>query len=184
MIIVGLGNPGSNYQSNRHNIGFMAIDYLAERHKVSFRGKFQALVGETNLGETRAVLVKPQTYMNLSGRSVREILNWYKLGPENVLIVYDDMDLPLGRLRIRPQGGPGGHNGIKSLISELGTEVFSRIKVGIGRPPLGWDPADYVLGNFTANESNQVKEIMPEIASGVEELVERGLLSAMNKFNR
>ncbi|HWJ02712.1 MAG TPA: aminoacyl-tRNA hydrolase, partial [Verrucomicrobiae bacterium] len=168
----------------RHNVGFMFADYFALKENLSFRGKFQALFCEIKLGNSQGFLVKPQTYMNLSGRSIREIINWYKLSPQDVIVVYDDLDLPLGKIRIRPQGGAGGHNGIKSIISELGTDNFPRIKIGIGRPPEGWDPADYVLSNFRQEELTELKPVLIRAWEAARELADEGLIGAMNKYNR
>jgi len=183
-VVVGLGNPGNKYSRNRHNVGFVAIDHLAEKSNCSFRGKFQADVGDIVLGLEKCLLVKPQTFMNLSGRSVREVLNWHKLSPENLIVIYDDMDLPLGKIRLRSQGGPGGHNGIKSIIAELGTEDFARVRVGIGRPPQGWDPVDYVLGDFRGEELRELDEVMDKVEGAVTSIVSSGMARAMNNYNR
>ncbi|MDR3584381.1 MAG: aminoacyl-tRNA hydrolase [Desulfosporosinus sp.] len=133
-VIVGLGNPGPQYAETRHNIGFLLVDLLAEAHNLQFRAKFQGLWTEGKVEGERFLLLKPQTFMNLSGRSIRELTNFYKVPGEDLLIVQDDMDLPLGKIRLRDQGSAGGHNGIKSILAELGTEKFWRLKLGVGRP--------------------------------------------------
>ncbi len=183
-IIVGLGNPGLQYQNTRHNVGFLTIDHMADKNSLSLRGKFQAQVGELTISGVKSLLVKPQTFMNLSGRSVREVLNWYKLTPEDIIVIYDDMDIPFGKIRIRSQGSPGGHNGIKSIVSELGTDGFIRIKVGIGRPPEGWNPVDYVLGNFRSEELFELDNVLNNVEDAVKEIISGGITKAMNKYNR
>lgn len=183
-LIVGLGNPGGQYAETRHNVGFLLLDCLAEDLKLDFRPKFQGLVTETVINGEKVFLLKPQTFMNLSGRSVREITQFYKILPEDILVIYDDMDLATGRLRLRSSGSAGGHNGMKSIIGEIGTESFWRLKIGIGRPPAGWDPARYVLAPFS-------KEEMPLLEETLEKGKEATLLwakgegeKAMNKYNR
>lgn len=183
-LIAGLGNPGGQYAETRHNVGFLLLDSLAEDLKLDFRPKFQGLVAETQISGEKIYLLKPQTFMNLSGRSVRELTQFYKLRPEDILVVYDDMDLPLGRLRLRNSGSAGGHNGIKSMLAELGTEDFWRLKIGIGRPPAGWDSARYVLSAFT-------KEDLPALDGVLERGIQAANLwakgdgvKAMNEYNR
>ena len=159
-VIVGLGNPGSQYAETRHNIGFLLVDLLVEAHKLQFRAKFQGLLAEGHVEEERLLLIKPQTFMNLSGRSVSELIHFYKVTQEDLLIVQDDMDLPLGKIRLRDQGGAGGHNGIKSIQTELGTEKLWRLKLGVGRPPKEWDPARYVLAPFEEEEFPLLDEVL------------------------
>ncbi|MCB8816769.1 aminoacyl-tRNA hydrolase [Desulfosporosinus shakirovi] len=159
-VIVGLGNPGSQYEETRHNIGFLLVDLLAEVHKLQFRAKFQGLLAEANIEGERLFLLKPQTFMNLSGRSVSELIHFYKIAQEDVLIVQDDMDLPLGKIRLRDQGSAGGHNGIKSIQAELGSEKLWRLKLGIGRPPKEWDPARYVLAPFVEDEYALLDDVL------------------------
>ena len=159
-VIVGLGNPGPQYAETRHNIGFLLVDLLAEVYKLQFRAKFQGLWADGNVEGERILLLKPQTFMNLSGQSVRELTNFYKILGSDLLIVHDDMDLPLGKIRLRDQGGAGGHNGIKSILAELGTEKFSRLKLGVGRPPKDYDPARYVLSPFAEDETKQLDEVL------------------------
>ncbi|HZW83012.1 MAG TPA: aminoacyl-tRNA hydrolase [Candidatus Deferrimicrobium sp.] len=183
-MLVGLGNPGGQYAATRHNVGFMAIEHIAKSKGTPFKGKFQSELGEITLAEEKVILLKPQTFMNLSGRAVREAMNWYKLTHEDIVIIYDDMDLPFGKIRLREQGSPGGHNGIKSLIAELGTQNFPRVRVGIGRPPQAWDPADYVLGNFSAQEHSELPQVLDNIQQAVLAILSQGFVKAMNTHNR
>jgi PTH1 family peptidyl-tRNA hydrolase len=158
-IIIGLGNPGKKYEDTRHNIGFMVIDQISDKWGIPVQqAKFRALVGEGRINGERVLLVKPQTYMNLSGESVGEILRFYKLTPDDILVIYDDLDLPLGQVRLREKGSAGGHNGIKSLIQHLGTQAFKRIRIGIDRPAPGGNVIDFVLGTFTVSERQVVEE--------------------------
>ncbi|WP_031516464.1 aminoacyl-tRNA hydrolase [Desulfofalx alkaliphila] len=181
-MIVGLGNPGSNYSQTRHNVGFMAVDLLAKKlgTEVS-KNKYKALIAETKIDKQRVLLVKPQTYMNLSGEAVGSLARWYKIAAQDVVVIYDDMDLTLGRLRIRPQGGPGGHNGMKSIIAHLGTNNFPRIRIGIGRPAV--DAVNYVLGKFSTEEWDQMEKTLALAAEAAEALVMHGINTAMNKYN-
>lgn len=183
-IIVGLGNPGLQYARTRHNVGFMAVDYLAAKYGAGFRGKFQAELAEAAIGGTKCLLVKPQTFMNLSGRAVREVLNWHKLTGENLIVIHDDMDISFGSIRLRSQGGSAGHNGLKSIIAELGTKDFSRVKIGVGRPPEGWDPADYVLGTFRKDEAPLLEKILTDAGEAVCSIVNDGIIKASNLYNR
>jgi PTH1 family peptidyl-tRNA hydrolase len=183
-VIVGLGNPGPQYAETRHNIGFLLIDWLAEAHNLQFRAKFQGLWAEGNVEGERIFLLKPQTFMNLSGRSVSELTSFYKVPGKDLLIVQDDLDLPLGKIRLRDQGGAGGHNGIKSILAELGTEKFWRLKLGVGRPPAEWDPARYVLSPFAEDELKQLDKVL-ELAEKVTNLWIKGESSqAMNLYHR
>ena len=183
-LIAGLGNPGGQYAETRHNVGFLLLDSLAEDLKLDFRPKFQGLVAETQISGEKIYLLKPQTFMNLSGRSVRELAQFYKLHPEDILVVYDDMDLPLGRLRMRTSGSAGGHNGIKSMLAELGTEDFWRLKIGIGRPPAGWDSARYVLSTFAKEELPTLDEVLDRGIKAVTLWAKGDGNKAMNEFNR
>lgn len=183
-LIIGLGNPGKEYTKTRHNIGFEAIDALADHDNINVgKSKFKALYGEGNLGNEKIVLVKPQTYMNLSGESVKAFATWYKVDPKDILIIYDDVSLPPGKLRIRMKGSAGGHNGIKSIIQHLGTDEFERIKVGIGEKPQGWNLADYVLSRFTNAEIKTIEETMDDVVSATHLIVEKGIQDSMNKYN-
>jgi peptidyl-tRNA hydrolase, PTH1 family len=182
-LIVGLGNPGAKFDRTRHNIGFDLVDQLAKRWQISVadQKKFQGLVGEGWVNRQKIVLLKPQTFMNLSGQSVRAVLDWYKLEPTEVLVLYDDLDLPLGRLRIRLSGSAGGHNGMKSIISHLGTNSFPRLRMGIGKSDD--ETIAHVLGKFSAAESEIVNETLQVAADAVDLSVGAGVEKAMNKYN-
>ncbi len=183
-VIVGLGNPGPQYAETRHNIGFLLVDLLAEVYKFQFRAKFQGLFSEGNVEGERLLLLKPQTFINLSGRSVREITNFYKIPGEDLLIVHDDMDLSLGKIRLRDQGSAGGHNGIKSILAELGTEKFWRLKLGVGRPPREYDPARYVLSPFAEDETTQLDEVLGRAEKATNLWIKGETDRAMNLYHR
>jgi peptidyl-tRNA hydrolase, PTH1 family len=182
-LIVGLGNPGTKYDRTRHNIGFDLVDQLAKRWQTSMadQKKFQGLVSEGWVNRQKIVLLKPQTFMNLSGQSVRAVLDWYKLQPTEVLVLYDDLDLPLGKLRLRLSGSAGGHNGMKSIISHLGTTAFPRLRMGIGKS--NDETISHVLGKFSAAESSIVGEMLQLAADAVEMSLGVGVEKAMNKYN-
>jgi len=182
-LVVGLGNPGRKYASTRHNVGFMVIERLARELNVSVTKKmFNALVGQGLIDKEKIVLAMPQTYMNLSGQAVGPLLNWYKLDPSDLLVIYDDMDLPAGRLRIRPAGGSGGHKGMQSIIAALGTENFARVRIGIGRPEtVDMETVDYVLSSPGPGE---MEEALQAAAGAVVCIVRDGLEKAMNTYNR
>jgi PTH1 family peptidyl-tRNA hydrolase len=188
-LIVGLGNPGAKYDRTRHNIGFDAIDALAQTWKISLgeHRKFQGMFGEGNApGATKVRLLKPLTYMNNSGQAVRAVLDWYKLPPESVLVIYDEMDLPIGRLRLRLCGSSGGHNGMKSIISHLGTQTFPRLRIGIGRAKdvhPDKSTVSHVLGHFTAEESKIVGEVLHLAVGAVECSLKQGVEKAMSLYN-
>ncbi len=191
MIIAGLGNPGSRYEATRHNVGFHVVDLIRERWgRPAFREKFRAQVALVELpgqkGHEKTYLLKPQTFMNLSGQSVQPAAAFFKVPPEEVLIVHDEMDLPLGRLQLKEGGGSGGHNGLKSVHQELGTPGFKRLRVGIGRPPQDFRgvPTDFVLQAFAPEEESQVKTLLEAAADAVELLVKCGMPAAMNQINR
>lgn len=183
-IIVGLGNPGPKYARNRHNVGFQSVDRLAESIGAKFAEKkrFKALVAEGQIGAQRVVLAKPLTFMNNSGQAVRSISQWYKIPPERILIIYDDLDLPLAKLRLRPDGKSGGHNGLGSVIQEMGTAEIPRLRIGIGRPAQG-DPIDYVLGDFSRDQEPAIRDALGTVESIVRCLLEQGILRAMDSFN-
>ncbi|HHV71366.1 MAG TPA: aminoacyl-tRNA hydrolase [Clostridia bacterium] len=183
-LIVGLGNPGSEYERTRHNAGFMVIDHLAQKTgiKLNKTSHFSHWGRGTIAGE-QVVLLKPQTYMNLSGNAVASISRWYKLSPADLLIIYDDLDLPLGKLRFREQGGAGGHRGLDSIISQLGTQKIPRLRIGIGRPQDKMEVVDYVLSPFTPDEKEQFDLVVRKAAEAVLVLIESGIGKAMNKYN-
>ena len=185
-LVVGLGNPGKQYEATRHNMGFDTVDRLVEDYNVPQGGvKFNAMYGKTMIGGEKVILMKPLSFMNLSGGPVREMANYFKIDPESELIViYDDIDLEPGQIRIRKKGSAGGHNGIKSIIAQLGTQNFYRIKVGVGAKPKGWDLADYVLGRFSSDERIAVDKAIEEAADAVEMILKDGIEAAMNHYNR
>lgn len=183
--IVGLGNPGTQYQGTRHNVGFMAIDELARRWGISVtQNKCRALIGEGNVQGTKVVLIKPMTYMNLSGESVRAFLDYFKADPAEGLILYDDLDTEIGKIRLRYQGSAGGHNGIKSLIQHLGTQSFNRIRMGISRPQPGMNIADYVLSNFPKSEHDKLEAMIEQTCDAIEFGLKAPFEETMAKFNR
>ncbi|MBF7096937.1 aminoacyl-tRNA hydrolase [Alkalibacter mobilis] len=182
-VVVGLGNPERKYDLTRHNIGFELVDHMAQRHQVDFKSKHKALVGEFRFKGEKVFLVKPQTYMNLSGESVAEILDYYDVDPEDILIVYDDVDLEPGKIRLRSKGGPGTHNGMKSIISMVKSDQMPRLRIGIGKPGHG-DLAAYVLGRFSPDEMTLMKDAVIKSAEAVEMFLEMGINEAMNQYNR
>ena len=185
-LIVGLGNPGRQYEGTRHNMGFDTIDYLIEKYRIPQSGvKFNAMYGKGIIGGEKVILMKPLSYMNLSGSPVREMANYFKIDPETeMIVIYDDIDLDPGQLRIRKQGSAGGHNGIKDIIRQLGTQKFLRIKVGVGAKPKGWDLADYVLGRFSDSDRRQINEAIAKAGDAVEIVISRGADIAMNEYNK
>jgi len=183
-MLVGLGNPGREYGNNRHNIGFMVLDHLAGKLATNFtRVESQALITKENYHDTRLLLVKPQTFMNLSGQAVGSLSRYYKIPPERILLIFDDVDLPFGTIRIRNQGGSGGQRGMKSIIQRLGTQDFPRMRIGIGRPPGRMEAADYVLQNFSKTEREFLEAVLDQAVDAIFTFVEDGIDSAMNKFN-
>lgn len=184
-VIAGLGNPGGKYEKTRHNVGFQVIDRIAAKYHIDMNmKKHKAVCGTGAIEGVRVLLVKPQTYMNLSGESIREVLDFYKADPEEeFLVIYDDVSLNPGQLRIRKKGSAGGHNGIKSIIQHLGTQVFLRIKVGVGEKPEGYDLADYVLGHFSREGEKLMAEAFDRAVLAVAELLTDGPDKAMNDFN-
>jgi PTH1 family peptidyl-tRNA hydrolase len=182
-LIIGLGNPGRKHAGNRHNVGFQCLDQLAETWSLSFsRRKHKALLTQGEMAGLKVVLAKPQTFMNLSGDAVERMARFYQVPPENILVIYDDLDLPLGRIRLRPEGGSGGHKGMKSIIEHLGTNGFPRLRVGIGRPTHG-DPMDYVLSDFTLDERIAMDAAYERAISAVELWLTEGIVAAMNTYN-
>ena len=183
-VIIGLGNPERDYRGTRHNIGFETINKLAYDHNIELkRAKFRAHFGEGRLAGEKVMLVKPQTYMNLSGESVRELLEYYKLSPKNIIVLYDDTAFELGQVRVRESGSDGGHNGVKNLIYHLETNVFDRVRIGIGAKPPGWDLADYVLSRFKKWEFDDMVYGISRAGDAVEVILRDGMAAAMNKFN-
>ncbi|WP_145415431.1 aminoacyl-tRNA hydrolase [Paenibacillus xylanexedens] len=182
--IVGLGNPGSNYAKTRHNIGFMALDRLADRHNISItQNKCKALIGEGNIAGVKTVLIKPMTYMNLSGESVRAYMDFYKVSLEDLIVVYDDMDTEIGKVRLRYQGSAGGHNGIKSIIQHTGTQQFNRVRMGISRPDPGHAIVDYVLSTFMKKEKEALEQTIEQTCAALEYSLTNTFEQTMAKFN-
>ncbi len=183
-LIAGLGNPSRTYEGTRHNIGFTMIDAIGNKFGIDVTTKkHKALVGRGIIDGMRVILAKPQTYMNLSGESIREIADFYKIEPENIIVIYDDISLDVGQLRIRKKGSAGGHNGIKNIIAHLGTQEFPRIKVGIGNKPEGWDLADYVLSKYSKAEQEALEEASEGVIGAVKLMLMDDIEAAMNKYN-
>jgi PTH1 family peptidyl-tRNA hydrolase len=188
-LIVGLGNPGPKYDRTRHNVGFEIVDVLAQRWQISLseQKKFQGILGEgIGSGSQKIRLLKPQTYMNNSGQSIRAVVDWYKLPPESVLVIYDEMDLPVGKLRMRLSGSAGGHNGMKSTIAHLGTQAFPRLRIGIGSAREGErdrDTVSHVLGKFSPSERAIIAEVIQVAADAVELSLRQGVEKAMSQYN-
>ena len=185
-LIVGLGNPGTKYAQTRHNVGFDLLDILAKRWQISIsdRKQFQGIYGEGFGSHNAKVrLLKPQTFMNLSGQSVRATIDWFKLPPESVLVVYDDLDLPLGKIRLRMSGSAGGHNGMKSIISHLGTQNFPRVRIGIGKSAGEKDTISHVLGKFSVVETPIVSKVIYLVNDAIEMSLKQGMEKAMSLYN-
>lgn len=184
-VIVGLGNPEKKYEGTRHNIGFAVIDALADKYNISIKDKkHKALCGTGVIEGVKVMLVKPLTYMNLSGDSVADVMNFYKLDPEeDMLVVYDDISLAPGNIRVRKKGSAGGHNGIKSIIARCGTQNFMRVKVGVGEKPEGWDLADHVLGHFSDEDSRLVREAVDDAIGAIVMMSRGDVNQAMNNYN-
>jgi PTH1 family peptidyl-tRNA hydrolase len=184
-LIVGLGNPGREYRLNRHNVGFMALDRLVERRKLMgfTKRQGQALITSGHVAGASVILAKPQTYMNLSGEAVGALVRFYDLPLERLLVCYDDIDLPVGALRLRPEGSSGGHNGMKSIIQRLGTPAFPRLRIGIGRPPGRRAAASHVLQDLRGDELEFVNAVLDRAAEAIETFIQDGIVTAMNRFN-
>lgn len=183
-IIVGLGNPGAKYAGTRHNVGFAVLDELAERHNIRIdTAKHKALIGKGIIDGEKVILAMPQTFMNLSGESVRAIMDFYKCTVEDLIVVYDDIDLDVGKLRIRQKGSAGGHNGMKNIIQHVGSQEFVRIRVGVGKKPDHMDLADYVLSRFGKEDLANIRESCDNACDAVETILADGTVAAMNKFN-
>jgi PTH1 family peptidyl-tRNA hydrolase len=184
-IIVGLGNPGTQYRMSRHNVGFQVVDRVAQISHISIRTKrFRSLYGAGWINLQQVVLSKPMTFMNLSGEAVKKVIDFFHLGMEDVIVVHDDLDLPFGRLRFKQRGGDGGHQGIRSIIERTGRNNFLRLKVGIGRPPQGMDSADYVLDIFDRTEQSLLDQILSQAAESLKVVLLEGLQKAMNQFQK
>ncbi len=183
-IIAGLGNPGKKYENTRHNVGFNVIDFLSAKYSIKVnRLKHKALTGDGTIKGERVLLVKPQTFMNLSGESIREIVEWYKLPMDKLIVIYDDADLPAGTIRIRPKGSSGTHNGMKSIIYQLQSDEFPRIRIGIGKAPEGWDLADYVLSRVATEDGKAIWQSIERAADAATTIVSMGTEAAMNLYN-
>lgn len=183
-LIVGLGNPGKKYAATRHNVGFRAICNLAGKNNIkAARIRFKSLMGQGNIAGEKVILAQPQTYMNNSGQAVRLLIDYFKIPLENIIIIYDDLDLSVGKIRIKKKGSAGGHNGLKSIINHLGSNEIPRIRVGIDRPPDYIDVIDYVLGHFSADEEKEINKAMDVVCEAVYLVLTEGYHQAMNKFN-
>ena len=184
-LIVGLGNPGLQYEKTRHNAGFMVIDALAEKYGAGFpKRKYDALIGECKIGDNRIMLVKPQTFMNLSGKAVTAICSFYKIPYDKVIVMFDDVSLDVGKIRVRRKGSDGGHNGIKDIIELSGTSDIPRIKIGVGKKPNAeYDLKDWVLGKFSKEDLDNFQKATESGVKAAEEIVKRGIDSAMNRYN-
>jgi peptidyl-tRNA hydrolase, PTH1 family len=181
LLVVGLGNPGPKYEKTRHNVGFMVLDRVAEALKAApFRDKFSGLFARSSAPDV--ALLKPLTFMNLSGESVQQAMRFFKLGPEDVLVIYDELDLPFGDTRLKRGGGAAGHNGVKSMIAHCGGDGFARLRVGIGKPRHG-DASPHVLGEFSSAERAQLEDVLDHAALGVHAVIDKGIAQAMNAFN-
>jgi len=184
IIVVGLGNPGRRYKGTRHNVGREVVHGLAERFKVRLADDGWAKVGRGRVEGVTLLLAMPETYMNVSGQAVKDLLHRRRRQPKDLLVVHDEMDLPLGQLRLRPGNGPGGHNGVRSIIEEIGTGLFTRMRIGIGRPTVGVDPVEFVLDRFTVDERPRIDEAVGRAAEAVLVVAAEGLPAAMNRYNR
>lgn len=186
-LIVGLGNPGAKYAGTRHNVGWMVLDAFARKHGAAVdRNGYHGVYGEMRFGGSaeKIILLKPMTYMNLSGRSVAPAVHFYKIDPADLLVIYDELDLPVGKLRMREKGSAGGHNGMKSIIQELGGVLdFSRLRVGIGRPAPGWEVPDWVLSGFGGDDAATIAAVIPKAVEAVEGFLTEGALKTMSKYN-
>ena len=183
-LIVGLGNPGIEYAATRHNIGFDMVTYLSDRYDIPLRSREgKALVGKGIIEGQKVMLAQPQTFMNLSGESVRALMDFYKLDIEDLVIIYDDINLQVGQIRIRPKGSAGGHNGIKSIIQHIGTQEFARIKIGVGGKPEGGDLVKHVLGRFSREEDEMFRDVFALAEEGLQAILMDDIASAMNKVN-
>ena len=183
-LIVGLGNPGTEYAATRHNIGFDMVTYLSDKYGIALRSKEgKAIVGKGVIEGQKVMLVQPQTYMNLSGESVRALMDYYKLTTDEIVIIYDDISMPVGQVRIRPKGSAGGHNGIKSIIAHLGTQEFPRIKIGVGAKPENGDLVKHVLGCFSKEDDAKIRDVFALAEEGLLAILQEDVKTAMNAVN-
>lgn len=183
-VVVGLGNPGKQYEKTRHNVGFDVIDILSKEYDINVsKIKHKALIGEGRVGSEKVLLVKPQTYMNLSGETLIDIYNYYKIDMENIIVVYDDIDLDVGKIRIRKKGRGGTHNGMRSITKCLGSNDFPRVRVGVSKPRPGQDLADFVLSRFRKEESDNIELGLEKAAKAVDTMIRENIDLAMNKYN-
>lgn len=183
-LIVGLGNPGTEYAATRHNIGFDMVTYLSDSYHIPLRSREnKAIVGKGMIGGQKVMLAQPQTYMNLSGESVRALLDYYKMDIDELIIIYDDISLPVGQIRVRPKGSAGGHNGIKNIIQHLQTEEFVRIRIGVGAKPEGGDLVKHVLGRFSREEDGMIRDVFALAEEALEALLDGDVAAAMNRVN-
>ncbi len=184
-IVLGLGNPGRKYERTRHNLGFLVVSHVASRNGIVFKKKkYSSWIGEWQRDEEEILLVKPQTYMNHSGHAVKNLFRYLPISAKDLIVIQDDLDLPFGRIRVRSRGGAGGHRGVLSILEALREENFLRVRVGVGRPPAGVDPTDYVLEPFAPEERAQLEEVVSKAADAVECLLLEGPERAMARFNR
>ena len=183
-IIAGLGNPGKKYENTRHNMGFLAVDLLAEKYGIKVNKlRFKALTGEGRIAGQKVLIMKPQTYMNLSGESVRALMDYYKLDMEDLIVIYDDISLDVGQIRVRPKGSAGGHNGIKNIIQHTGTQEFARVKIGVGGKPEGGDLVKHVLGRFSREEDSLFRDVFALAKDAVVAIMNEDIQTAMNLVN-
>lgn len=184
ILVVGLGNPGNQYKNTKHNVGFLTVDILAEKLNISVKKlKFKSLYGETILNTEKLILIKPQTFMNNSGESVREWVSFYKVPPENLIVIQDDIDIPFATLRLRQKGSAGTHNGMKSIIYQIQQDNFPRVKIGVGQKKGPMDLADFVLSGFAKEEQKSIEEVILLAADAVLDIVKNGIEHAMNQYN-
>jgi PTH1 family peptidyl-tRNA hydrolase len=184
MLVAGLGNPGAQYANTRHNVGFDTIDYLAASYRIPLnRVRHKALTGEGIIQGRKVMLIKPQTFMNLSGEAISELVRFYKVPPADLIVIYDDIDLAVGRVRVRPGGSAGTHNGMRSIVERLGTTAFPRVRIGVGKPPPGWKLADFVLSRFSGEERPLVNEAVERAADAVPAILLAGAEATMSRYN-
>ncbi len=183
-LIAGLGNPGTEYAATRHNIGFDMVTYLGDQYHIPLRSREnKAIVGKGVIGGQKVMLAQPQTFMNLSGESIRALLDYYKTDREKLIIIYDDISLPVGQVRVRPKGSAGGHNGIKNIIQHLGTEEFARIRIGVGAKPEGGDLVKHVLGRFSREEEDMIRDVFALAEEALLTIMNEDVAAAMNRVN-